>query len=126
MHRWRFRCLWIVLLLSLSVVVVLIILRLGPHLLWRIGEPWDLAHGVQPVPVSPLADTPVPDDFVRCHLGPVTFSVPASMVSTPPEFMGEGLLCGVRLRDGAREVFVGLPTDKQRVWEAFRRELGAD
>jgi hypothetical protein len=119
--RRRFRYWWLALPLGLGTVIGLGLFRYGPHLQWRISPAWITTRGIQPVPVSALPDSPPPDDFAHCQLGPLAFDVPTRMTSKP-EFKG-GRMSGVVLRDGSREVFVGLPQDNRQVAQTIRLGL---
>jgi len=121
MRNRLFRHWWLALLLAVGTVIGLGLFHFGSHLQWRFSPGWVTTLGIQPVPVSALPENPTPDDFARCQLGPLAFSVPKRMASSP-KFQGEWL-SGVVLRDGPREVFVGLPHDNRQVAGAIRLEF---
>src|SRR5438552_17196606 len=103
--------LWIPVVIGLAVVLIVAGIRFWPHLLWRFGGGYSLTLNQQLLPVSPMPETPVPDDFVRCHFGPLEFRVPPGTVAKP-EFKAGGLP-HVVLRDGKRDVLVTLPSDNR-------------
>ena len=121
MLKRKFRPWWLLLLLGLGTVIGLGLFRYGPHLQWRLSPGWITTRGSQPMPVSTLPDSPSSDDVARCQFGPLAFSVPKQMASSP-KFQGERM-SGVILRDGPREVFVGLPHDNRQVAGAIRLEF---
>src|SRR5262245_47260654 len=119
MRKRIFKLSLIILSLALGIALGLGILLYGPHLIWKLKlQALPAARNVKSIPVSPLPEVQVPDDFARCRFGSISFSVPRGMVSKP-EFKGTGL-SRVVLRDGKREVVVVLPKDNRQVLEYYR------
>jgi hypothetical protein len=117
----KFKRYWIVFLLAFLTLSAIAIIRFGPHILWRISQPWNLADGVQAVPVSPLVDAPVSEEMVRIHFGSVSVKVPAAM-AVNPKFKTSSLhFCS--LCDGTREMTIILPINDRAVQQAYRDQL---
>jgi len=96
----------------------------GPHIIWRFHQPWNLADGVKAIPVTPMPVSPIKNDFVLCHFGPLSFRVPPEMV-VEPKFSGGKVLSGVTLHDRIREAFVILPIGDRTSRDALRQELAS-
>src|SRR5262245_12914167 len=106
---------------GLACLLVAVLARFGPHLMWLLSEQRALAKDLQPIAIRPLVAPEVSTECALCRLGSVSLAVPSGMIEHLEAKGGKSP--GVLFQDAKRKIFVGLPVDNTVALEGYRREL---
>ena len=118
-HRRRFRLftLAVVALVVVLAVVALLALRYRSHLFWRYESTRLGLHQVQAIPDRAMPDSPTPDDWFRCCVGCIEFSLPPELASN--RVADKSAASPVTFQHGSRAVVVALPADASEFSSLF-------
>jgi hypothetical protein len=110
-HRSRFRvaAVAIAALVAVLGIAVFAAIHYRFHLLWLYEAHRLELQDVQAVPDSPMPDSPTPDDWVRCRVGCIEFSLPPELAGNRTEPRDGAKL--IVFQHGASAVFVAPPKD---------------
>jgi hypothetical protein len=105
-------------LVAIALLVCLFLWGFGPHFHYWLTTGWMLSDDIAAIPVSPLPETAIPADYVRCRFGSISFRAPRSM-TVRPEFK----MRTVMLKDEVSWLLMFLPSDNGERLDVIRREF---
>ena len=110
-HWGRFRPVMAVIVVLVVVLgtVVLTGLHYRSHLLWKYEASRLGLRDIQAIPDRPMPDSQTPNDWLRCHVSCIEFSLPPELASNRGTRKNEAPF--VTFQHDSRAVIVALPTD---------------
>ena len=98
----------VVVLITVLGVVASVVLYYRSHLFFRYEASRLGLHDVPAIPDRPMSDSPTPDGWLRCRVGPIEFSLPPELADNRAA-PNKGASF-IKFEHGSRTVIVFLPT----------------